>query len=263
MPFMSTDQNKENTLITDSGQELIIPDKEEASVKKYNVPLLPEDYDPLEEEDEDFPTSETDGKLPAASMSFPVSKNVLSEKKQSVILGWSSDDVKIVNRQTGIFLQMPMVCNGTHGCTFGKICPVTNRDQFIGKSCPLEIMELFKHFSGYVRDQNINPEDFTDLQLVADLCRQHLIMWRTDMMMRLENEISEEIGVVVQRTGTPYYRPIINKNRELQTYARSAIHSIYKQLVATRSERNKNKDNKTADSIAVMLSKITQNSNKI
>lgn len=197
-----------------------------------SLAITVKDLQPIDKSDPDFPSGQTSVTL---NREYPL--NVLPERRQASVLGWKVDVLRNVNELTGIFITLPSICAGTVGCPFGKICSVSNRDQFIGKSCPLEVLEIYKQFSGYVKDLKIQPEDFTDLQMVSDLVRQHIVLWRSDMYMKLEPEVINEVKVVRQSTGTPYYQKIINPHRINQAEARKAIHAIYKQLQASRADK--------------------------
>jgi hypothetical protein len=218
--------------------------------------IRPEDYDAPLPTDQDFPRDSPQTRLPALKLDKELPANVLTETQQKRVLGWDTDEVRVVNHQTGIFTQLPMICAGTAGCEFGKICPVKNRDEFIGKPCPLEIREVFKHFSGYVLDLGIKSTEYTDLQSVADLVRLHLVYFRTDMAMKTQPEIVEEVAVVAQKSGDVYYRPAVNKNRELQETTRAAIQRHYKDLLASRAERRKAQGGEE-DAISQMMARIS------
>jgi hypothetical protein len=234
---------KKNELATRIEQEIVGPGEKLVARKALIIGRTPEPEDvspdmeledvrPLDVSDPDFPKGTT-----PIQFTEELPENYLPFRRQAAILGWPADKIRVVYHQTGIFFQMPMVCQGTSGCPFGKICRVKNRDMFIGKPCPLEVMEVFKHFSGYVQNLGISSKDYVDLQLVADLCRMHLTLWRTDMALRTQGEVVKEVKAVHQATGKPFYQTVINKNRELQITTRMAIQSIYRELVATRNNR--------------------------
>jgi hypothetical protein len=220
--------------------------------------LTPEDYEPPKSTDFDFPKNSPSGRLPALNLENPLPLNILSERMQSRVLGWEPDVIRVVNHETGIFTDLPMICAGTEGCKYGKICPVINRDDFIGRSCPLEVREVFKNFAGYVRDLGIAPTNFIDLKQVAQLCRHQVTMWRCDMSMKMEPEVGEEVAVVAQKTGDVYMRPVINKHRDLQTLTEEKILKIYRELIATRDARRRStKDASAEANMSVLMSRIS------
>ena len=192
----------------------------EIIIAPTNTPekLDPDDLRPVSPLDPEFPTT-----LPPVRLETEYPLNILPERQQAKALGkaWDVRTVRAVNNHTGIFFQMPMICKGDAGCPIASVCTVSNRNAFIGKSCPLEILELFKHFQGYVKGLDIEADDYIDLQMVADLCRLQLILWRTDQTMRLQTEVQMEVGVVAQKTGDAYHRQAINQNRALQQTTRA------------------------------------------
>jgi hypothetical protein len=202
--------------------------------------------------------------LPVVNFKDPLPLNVISPNKQAKAIGWTIQETRLANRLTGIFSQLPMVCKGTAGCVYGPICPVTNRDDFIGSSCPLELMEIFKHFVAYTRELAVSVEDHIDLLTIADMCRLQLQMWRTDMSMKLETEvIQEDVG---QSPGSKIIlkKKVININRAAQASIRNDLQKLYKQMLSTREDKLKKKATNAdmADSLSVMLSSITNFSNK-
>ncbi len=243
--------NNESPLLPN--QQLLVP-LEKVSTRRSRPLDNPDDYDPPSEDDPDFP-SEDGVLLPPVKLTYKLSLNVLSEKQQCEILGWDKKTLKMVNNQTGIFTQMPSVCAGTSGCPYGAICPIENRDAFIGRSCPLEVKELFTHFAGYVKDLDIQPDHFTDIKQVSRLCRQHMIMWRTDMNMKIQPEVVKEVAVIAQKTGKAYSRPAMNKNRELQEKTSLEIDRLLKGLLARREDRlMAQKEGKEGNSMALIFS---------
>ncbi len=191
-----------------------------------------EDLHPIESTDPDFPVGEASVQVENA---LPL--NVLPERRQALVLGWKVNTLRAVNEFTGIFVRLPTICAGTSGCPFGSICTVPNRDDFIGQSCPLEVLEIYKNFSGYVKDLNISPSDTTDLHLVVDLTRLHLEMWRSDMYMKLQPEVVSEAKVVDQKSGKVYFQSLVNTHRSKQANVRKSIHDTYKLLQASRADK--------------------------
>jgi hypothetical protein len=190
--------------------------------------------------------------------------NVIPLAKQAKALQWTAQETRMTNQLTGIFTQLPMICKGTEKCQYGKTCPVINRDDFIGSSCPLELMEIFKHFVSYVRQLDIKTQDHTELLSVVDLCRLQLRMWRTDMTMKTELEVVDEVAVV-DKFGTAYYKKVINQHRQAQDNTRSSIEKLYRQLATTREQKLNRKitAGDQAQSISVMLSQLTGFNNRI
>lgn len=219
----------------------------EAELKGHAITV--QDLQPIDASDPDFPTGSTAVKV---KKEYPL--NVLSERRQAGLLGWKVDVLRSVNEQTGIFLQLPTICAGTSGCPFGSICSIPNRDSFIGQPCPLELLEIYKHFSGYVKDLSIRPEDYTDLQLVADLTRLQLEMWRSDMHMRLEPEVLREVKVVDQKTGRTFDQSVVNPHRTKQSEIRKSIHTTYKLLQASRADKASKAESQA--NVASIMSKI-------
>lgn len=240
-------------ITTPDGTEIYAPANK---LGKLDLPITEEDLEPLKEDDEDFPADEARWGIaaPAAHLKR-IPKSVVSDQRQARLLAWTESQVRTVNRQTGIYIQLPAICKGTTGCVYAQnnLCPVENRDSFIGKNCPLELLEIFKHFSGYIKDLSIEPEDYTNIQLIADLCRLHLTLWRTDMNMRIQPEISSEIGVIAQKTGEAFYRETINKNRELQAVTRESIQKVYRSLIATKESKARLK---TGDTGSITISDL-------
>lgn len=232
--------------------------------------VLPE----LEEDDFSFPDRDAVARIPRPKSSLPnaivvnfddpLPLNIIPESRQAKTLGWTIKETKLANQLSGVFTQLPMICKGTEGCEYAKICPVINRDQFIGSSCPLELMEIYKHFVAFTRELGVRVEDHTDLLSVADLCRLYLQVWRTDMSIRLQGELVREVAGTNIKTGAEYYKQSINQNRVSQQQARASIDKIYRQLLSTREQKMAKKLN-TAEaitSVSTFLSELTGFNNK-
>lgn len=201
-------------------------------------------------------------KLPVLHIDFSKtpSENItklypLSDASMSNALGdnWSADDVRRVNSQHGLYTDVPQRCRGkckdnnlitiNNACPWSTACPIETdivNNTFKGLNCPVEVLEAFKWFAGYVIDLDISPDDFVDLQTVADLVRLHIQMRRCDLYLKeLPNPVYEEKhGSVVQKTGEVKKDKVEPVGFVAQQRIRDQISKKYDQLVASRKARS-------------------------
>lgn len=116
--------------------------------------------------------------------------------------GWTIDDFRDVQTDHKLISDLPLRCRGeestdeegkeVRGCDFRKICPLVAANKvsrFLGKPCPLEIIDIFHNFTHYVNELGVAPDDHVDLVTVVDLCRVHINMSRCDKILSLESPI--------------------------------------------------------------------------
>lgn len=178
----------------------------------------------------------------------------LSDASMSNALGekWGADDIRRVNSQHGLYTDIPQRCRGrckdinlitiNQCCPWSESCPIDFDivdNNFKGKNCPVEVLESFKLFAGYVLDLEISPDDFVDLQTVVDLVRLHIQMRRCDLYLReLPNPVYEEKhGSVVQKTGEVKKDKVEPVGFAAQQKLRDQISKKYEQLLASRKAR--------------------------
>jgi len=189
-----------------------------ANNNKKKIPAILIDFSrtPAENVTSIYPLSE-------ASMAHTLNEN------------WTTADVRRVNSQHGLYTDIPWICRGD-SCPSSAHCPIdpAARTQFIGKNCPVEVVESFKLFAGYVLDLNILPQDFTDLQVIVDLVRLHLLLRRCDYYQKDKPIYDFKGGSVVQSKGEVTMDKVPNLGFEMAERIRKDLTKKYDSLIATR-----------------------------
>jgi len=165
---------------------------------------------------------------------------VLSLKKKSWALpGWDKLTIRHVEEQLTIYTDVPIKCKG-ESCEFADSCPLVKNGlvkRWIGQGCPVEIIDAFRHFAGYVNDLGIKSIDYTDIQTVNDLVRLQIHMQRCDKLMRLEKPIDTLVFGQDKRTDLKHSTRQINPLVSVQKSLREDISTLYKSLIASREAK--------------------------
>lgn len=158
------------------------------------------------------------------------------EKKQATHLDWRVNEVRSVNSNLGLYTSLPMVCQAS-GCFWASQCPTRPDFAFKGRLCPLEIIEAYKFFVGYVRDLGIKPTDYVDLRLVEDLIRIDLQLRQVDQRLQLQGMESDTVGGVAQGTGTAIWEKTSHPLLATQDKLRNRRREIHKSLIASKVDK--------------------------
>jgi hypothetical protein len=186
-------------------------------------------------------------KLPALRVDFtktPI-ENILNAYPTDTLIAnqlggaWTPTTIRTLNSQHGIYTDVPILCIGRKSCPFtvGCIIPEDSINEFEGKACPIELMEATRLFVGYVKELEISPDDFTDLQLVMDLIRLHIHMKRCDLYQKSHPIFDMVTAGVNQKTGAEVLKPEISLGFKMSREVRRDIGEKYKQLIASRKDK--------------------------
>ena len=154
-------------------------------------------------------------------------------RRQQPLADGDQELARELEERSGIMTALPMECRGTE-CPIASRCPVSHRPEFVGTPCILQAMEAYSHFRDYVVSLQINPTDYTDLQMVVDLVRTHVLSWWIDQLLAVEGIMQENTSVSgknVSRTRVAH--PLLAEQRALMQQR----NQIYKELMASRRAR--------------------------
>jgi len=121
----------------------------------------------------------------------------------------------------------------------------------------MELAEAYNHFLEYMVSLNIQPSDYTDIQMVLDLVRTHILSWRIDQMLSLEGMMQENITVQGNRSSvTRVSHPLLAEQRALLRERQV----IYDKLMASRRARleREQMEGRAQLDFARMLTQIAQ-----
>jgi len=174
-----------------------------------------------------------------------------SKKQKGWHIPWKARELEYVESCMTVFTNVPIKCKG-HECPFKNSCPLIKHnvvERAIGENCPVEIVDAFRYFAGYVVDLGIQPNDYTDIQMINDIVRLQLMINRCDKLLQNEDPISVIIEGVDAKTTLRHNNrgphPLVVQQQML----RRDMDVLYQRLVASRearlleeSRRGKSKD---------------------
>lgn len=182
--------------------------------------------------------------------------------RQARLMGWYVQEVRSTNSRLGIYEKLPMICKAEK-CYWASMCPTANTNPpflFEGLRCPLEIIEIFKSFASYVHELGIEPDDYVDLQMVADLVRMDLQLSRIDQEIQIAGMTTDQVVGIVQNQGTAIKDRLVNPLLDKQMKLRSDRTKAYKELIATRvskAEAEQNEKKRELD-VLTFMNKLRQ-----
>lgn len=181
----------------------------------------------------------------------------IAEREQAHHLGWKVNEVRSVNAQLNMYDSIPMLCRG-QDCYYAPICPFKPDFKFEGYLCPLQTMDVYRFFVGYVRDLDIRPTDYVDLKLVEDLVRIDLQLKTVDQKIQVLGLEVNVIGGIVQSTGEAIYQKAAHPLLIHQDKLRNKRRDIHTALIASRREKldRDRKEGKVKDDITSLFEQV-------
>lgn len=184
----------------------------------------------------------TEHLLPALEVDFSIDPALqmlpCSEREQAKHLNWYVPEVRSVNQTLGLYKSLPMICQAS-GCHWAGQCPSAPDFMFEGRPCPLEMIQSFRLFRGYVREMEVRPDDSVDLDLIGELVRIQIQMQRIDQQLQVHGMLVNTIGGVNQKEGKALYEKTQHPLFTRQSQLREDRNRIHKSLIANRAEKEK------------------------
>ena len=166
-----------------------------------------------------------------------------------------------VEEQLTIYSAVPIICRGT-ACEFSKDCPLVGNGlvgRWVEQGCPLEAIDAFRHFAGYVNDLRISPSDYSDIQTINDLVRLIIQLSRCDKLIRRESPVETMVIGTDSRTGLKHSARQPNQLLELQRRLRQDIAKHYQTLLASREARREmDRKSNVASDISTEMASILE-----
>jgi hypothetical protein len=181
------------------------------------------------------------------NISYPLTDAAMAYALGGVEGGWSADKVRYVLSQHPVMSSIPIRCRGMgegdDRCPYTDYCPFEFPElvekEFTGRNCPVEVVEAFKVFAGFVIDLDIGAADYSDLALVVDLVRLQLLMRRCDLYAKNKPVWEKKVAGIVQATGETRYDKTPVLTFPMMRDIRKDIKEIYDQLIASRAAKSK------------------------
>jgi hypothetical protein len=137
--------------------------------------------------------------LPALRIDFDLStvENVFDTESLAFILGWPIESVEQSVRHLPIFRDIPLTCRKAECvCLKRALLSEEMQKRVEGKRCPIEINYAKEIFTGYIKDLDIQPQHYTDVQMVTDIVRIQVILRRIDQDLAEKGMYSEVFGYI-------------------------------------------------------------------
>lgn len=199
------------------------------------------------------------------SLSYPPTDASMAVALRGSASGWSAEKVRVVRYQHGFLDTIPCVCQGKDKCPISRFCPIEDaivESRFVGQCCPIEVVEAFKIFAGYVTSLGITPDDFVDIHQVVELIRLKLLERRFDLHNKDKSILVQDVAGIVQRTGEVVYRDIPNPLMREAREIRGDIEKMHSKLVASRLDKNKAAASLGGDKAATAVLQMIRNEGK-
>lgn len=162
-----------------------------------------------------------------------------SLRRQAKFLGWTVAEVRSTNQTLGLYNNLPMICSAGD-CYWASMCPTAQYGYpWAGLKCPLEVMDVFRNYVRYIRELSVGPNDHVDLTMIADLVRMDLQIKRIDQHLQLAGLLIDHIAGIAQRDSKAFTEKAANPLLREQSRLRTARNATYKQLLASRDERER------------------------
>lgn len=114
-----------------------------------------------------------------------------------------------------IYESLPMECRGSD-CPIASRCPISHRLDIIGTRCLLEVREITERLARYLKDIGLESITYADLQIVANLTRVDVLLWRLDQLLSVQGMSLEEVTISGNRTTVKKVaNPLLDELRRL------------------------------------------------
>lgn len=181
------------------------------------------------------------------NISYPITDASMALALGGTENDWTAEKIRFVLSQHPVLSSVPIRCRGLGegegACPYSAYCPFEFPElverEFVGKNCPVEIVEAFKIFAGFVVDLDIKAEDYSDLALVVDLVRLQLLARRCDLYAKDKPVWEKKVAGIVQATGETRHDKVPILTFPMMKDIRRDIKEIYDQLIASRAAKAK------------------------
>jgi len=170
---------------------------------------------------------------------FRIPESGMTPLQKSKYLPWTVKELRAVEPQLTISTTLPIECKG-EDCVFADSCPLVKHDvvsRALGNPCPIECVDAFRYFSGYVTDLGVKPTDFTDLQMINDLVRLQIMINRCDKFLQKEDPFEVTVAGVDARTSLSHNARAPHALVHQQKMLRQDMDKIYQRLLASRDAK--------------------------
>lgn len=181
--------------------------------------------------------------LPKIDLDFSrsISANILDSEgmvttaDQASVMGWSEAQTSVFNGyyMDRVYQTIPMTCSGEH-CRVAHTCPLANKERYMGKRCPVEVIEAFKSMAGYIRELKVDISKHTDIKHIINLVRLDIVLQRLDLEESMYGTIEIMPHSVVQKTGETVMGRVISPAVKARLEIMAEQQRIWKSLLASR-----------------------------
>jgi hypothetical protein len=174
-------------------------------------------------------------------------------------MSWTPEEANRIKKQlqrlsTGASAALPITCGGPAICPFADRCvfvvedkkrkledPLAKQITPVGKQCLVELNLLDEWTRLYIEEYGIEPDTFTEFQMVRELAEIELMLWRlnNNMAKPEHSQLVQETIVGITKEGTPLTRWEVSAFFEAKERLQNRKSRLVKLMVGDRQEKYK------------------------
>ena len=162
-------------------------------------------------------------------------------------IAFTKDEAVTINNHlsklsTGSTAMVPLICGGEKLCPFAAQCPfVAMKKVPLGRKCLVEVNLLKQYILSYIKDYDVDPDNFTELGFCQELATIEIYLWRLDNnLSKPENAsliVDQPMGT--DRGGNPILQKQVSPFFDMREKLLARKAKIIKLMVGDRQERYK------------------------
>lgn len=161
----------------------------------------------------------------------------------------------MLSTKTGMYAKIPLICKGD-GCPYADTCPLLPYDLApAGEYCPHETAQIELRAGAYANEVGLDPESFTDRQLLNEIVGYDIMLERCRALMAKEGTPVIDITIGVTEEGDEIRQPAVSKAWEAYEKIVKKRNEAYQLMLMTRRDKNKNGET-NQDSISELLKNV-------
>lgn len=174
-------------------------------------------------------------------------------------ISWTPEEANRIKKQlqrlsTGASAAIPLICGGPAICPFADRCVFVAEDKRrkqedplakqlcpVGKTCLTELNLLDEWTRLYIEEYGIEPDTFTEFQMVRELAEIELMLWRLNNNMAKpgHSQLVQETVVGMTKEGVPLTRWEVSAFFEAKERLQNRKSKLVKLMVGDRQEKYK------------------------
>lgn len=162
-------------------------------------------------------------------------------------ISFTKDEAVIINNHlsklsTGSTAMVPLICGGENLCPFASRCPFVRMGKApIGRACLVEVNLLKQYVLSYMKDYDVDPDNFTELGFCNELAEIEIYLWRlnNNLAKAANAELVVDQPMGTDREGNPILQKQVSPFFDVKEKLQARKARIIKLMVGDRQERYK------------------------